>query len=225
MSTKRSRCSGLGGFLALVLLLPGCSKTPEPDQPRATDIKEKSDGVLSKLLDTTESITVPQGTAIPVTLDQDLASNQQRSGDSFQASVSAAIIVNGKAVIPKGARIRGRVVEARESGRLHTVARLRLALNEVEVHGKSYEIHTSTISRSGSDHKKRNVELIGGGAALGTVVGAIAGGGKGALIGGAAGAGAGTAAAAATGKKDIRLPAETSLTFKLTQAVTIQVKG
>jgi hypothetical protein len=45
------------------------------------------------------------------------------------------------------------------------------------------------------------------------------------LIGGAVGAGAGTATAAATGKKDITLPAETKLSFKLAQPVTIQVKG
>jgi hypothetical protein len=60
--------------------------------------------------------------------------------------------------------------------------------------------------------------MIGGGAGLGAIIGGIAGGGKGALIGGAAGAGAGTATAAITGKKDIRISAETHLTFRLTPA-------
>src|SRR6266849_2945233 len=66
---------------------------------------------------------------------------------------------------------------------------------------------------------------VGGGAGAGTVVGAIAAGGKGALIGGPVGAGAGTAVAFLTGKKDIRLPPETSLTFKLAEPVTIRPKG
>jgi len=67
--------------------------------------------------------------------------------------------------------------------------------------------------------------LIGGGAGVGAVIGGIAGGGVGALIGSSVGAGAGTAGAAFTGKKDIRVPAETTLTFRLTRAVTIPVKS
>ena len=95
----------------------------------------------------------------------------------------------------------------------------------MEVGGKSYAIETSSIGRAGPNHNKRNVEYIGGGAAAGALIGALAGGGKGALIGSAVGAGAGTAGAAATGKKDITIPAESRLTFKLTQPVSITVKG
>ncbi len=57
------------------------------------------------------------------------------------------------------------------------------------------------------------------------MIGGIAGGGKGVLIGSAAGAGAGTAGAAYTGKKDIRVPAETSLTFRLARSTTISWKS
>jgi carbonic anhydrase/acetyltransferase-like protein (isoleucine patch superfamily) len=154
-----------------------------------------------------------------------LASNQSRNGDEFEASLSAPVVVAGKAVIPKGARVHGRVIEVQESGRLHHVAQLRLALRSLEVGAKSYPIQTNSITRTGANHNKRNVELIGGGAGVGALIGGIAGGGKGALIGGAAGAGAGTATAAATGKKDIIIPAETHLSFRLTQPVTIEVKG
>ena len=57
------------------------------------------------------------------------------------------------------------------------------------------------------------------------LVGAVAAGGKGALIGGPIGAGAGTVAALVTGKKDIRLPAETRLTFNLADPVAVNVKS
>jgi outer membrane lipoprotein SlyB len=62
---------------------------------------------------------------------------------------------------------------------------------------------------------KRNAVLVGGGALLGTIVGAIAGGGKGAGIGAATGAVAGGAGAVATGKKEILIPAETVMTFRV----------
>jgi hypothetical protein len=104
-------------------------------------------------------------------------------------------------------------------------SRLQLALETVTVNGKNYKIHTSTHTRVGGKHKKRNVELIAGGAGGGALIGAIAAGGKGVLIGGPIGAGAGTAAALITGKKDVRIPPETSLTFKLAQPVTVNAKG
>ncbi len=225
LRSKGFRHVALMAFLVAALALAGCKSNPaDAGQPNAADA-DKSGGVLSRLLETTKPMTVPAGTAISVVLDQTLASNQSRSGDEFDASVAAPVVIDGKMVIPKGARVRGRVIEARESGRLAHVAHLRLALRSVEVGGKTYELETSAISRTGSNHNKRNLELIGGGAGLGAIIGGVAGGGKGAAIGAVAGAGAGTATAAATGKKEIVIPAETHLNFKLTQPVTIQVKS
>jgi hypothetical protein len=82
---------------------------------------------------------------------------------------------------------------------------------------------SAQIFRVGRNHNKRNAEFIGGDA--GALIGGLAGGGKGALIGAAAGAGAGTGAAAYTGKQDVRLPAETRMSFRLTKPVTISVKS
>ena len=168
-----------------------------------------------------DPVTVPTGTAIHVRLDESVASNRNASGDRFKATVSEPVVLDNKTVIPAGAKVEGRVIEARESGRLRGRARLRLALASVEVNGKFYEIDTSGVGRVGGNHKKRNLGFIGGGGGGGALVGAIAAGGKGALIGGPIGAGAGTAVAYFTGKKDIRLPAESSLTFRLAQPVTI----
>jgi hypothetical protein len=172
-----------------------------------------------------DPVTVPEQTAIHVTLDQGLASDQNRAGDHFEATVSEPVVIDEHTVIPQGARAEGLVVAARPSGRLMGRAHLQLALESIEVDGKSYQLRTASSQRIGRNHKKRNWAWIAGGGGGGALIGGLAAGGKGALIGGPIGAGAGTAVAFLTGKKDIHLSPETRLTFHLEQPVTIDVKG
>jgi len=93
----------------------------------------------------------------------------------------------------------------------------------VERNGSYYDLHSSSFTRFGHNHKKRNWEIIGGGSGAGALIGALAGGGKGALIGAPIGAGAGVAGAALTGKKDIVIPAETAMTFQLLEPVEVHL--
>jgi hypothetical protein len=172
-----------------------------------------------------DPVTVPELTPIHVTLDQAVSSNQNRPGDHFDATVSEAVVIDGKTIIPEGARAEGVVVDAKHSGRLMGRARLQLALQSVEVNGQPYDVRTTSSTRIGRDHKKRNWAWIGGGAAGGAAIGAVAAGGQGALIGGPVGAAAGTTVALVTGKKDIKLRPETPVTFKLAEPVTIDMKG
>jgi hypothetical protein len=201
----------------------GCAQNPQA--ANEADRTNDSPGLLSRILGSKRPITVPEGTDLTVVLDQSLSTMENRPGDAFQASVAAPIVIDGKTVIPKDARVKGHVVDAQASGRLSGIARLVLTLDSVEVDGESSAIATDDEGRIGKNHNKRNGVLIGGGAGLGALIGGIAGGGKGALIGSAAGAGAGTAGAAYTGKKDIRVPAETKLTFRLARPATISRKS
>lgn len=170
----------------------------------------------------TIAVTLPESTAIHVTLDHAVASDANRPGDHFAATVSQPVVIEGKTVIPEGANAEGVVVDVHRSGRLKGRGSLQLALESVAVNGQEYDVRTNLSRRAGGNHKKRNWALIGGGAGGGALIGALAGGGKGALIGGPVGAGAGTAVAFLTGKKDIHLRPETPLTFELVEPVTIQ---
>jgi len=215
----------LAGCLALVLLLGGCSSTSQPGQAVQSDTAKKDSGVLGGIFESTKPITVTEGTVLHVVLDQSLSSGASRSGDEFDATVSEPIVVDGKTVISKNAHAKGRVVDAKSSGRLHSPARLEITLTSVEAGGKWYDVDTSDTGRTGKNHNKHNLVFIGGGAAGGALLGGLLGGGKGALIGSAVGAGGGTAAAAATGKQEITLPAESRLAFQLAKPLTITVKS
>ncbi len=215
---------------ALWLALAGCNSAPTASSEANTRSdsaasKDASKRVLGGLFEAKKDVTIPEGTSLHITVDETLTSDRSHAGDRFAASISEPVVVNGKTVIPRGAKVVGRVVDAKESGRLHSPARLAVALSSIEAEGKSYDLESSTYSLNGKNHNKRNLALIGGGAAGGALIGGLAGGGKGALIGTAVGAGAGTAGAAATGKKEIALPAETRLTFRLLRPVTVSVKG
>jgi hypothetical protein len=98
---------------------------------------------------------------------------------------------------------------------------LGLSLRSIEVNGQRYGIAASTPEPSRKGNGKRTAEMTGGGAGGGALIGGVAGGGKGALIGGLIGAGAGTSGAAFTGNRDVTLPAETGLRFRLVKDLEI----
>ena len=161
------------------------------------------------------------GTRIRVRLDQDLGSKISQPGDSFSATVSDDVVVNGQTVIARGSRADGTVVDAKPLGRFKGGAYLEIRLERVHTNWGSYAVETSSIDRAEKGKGKRSAEFIGGGAGAGALIGALAGHGKGAAIGALAGAGAGTAGSAFTGNKQIFVPAETLLTFRLEHSVHI----
>jgi hypothetical protein len=164
---------------------------------------------------------IPAGTVITVRLNDTLASNVSQSGQSFTGTVMDEIQVDQKTVISRGANATGTVVDAQPLGRFEGGARLQLRLDSVDANGHTAHIETTVIDRSERGKGKRTATMIGGGAAAGAIIGALAGGGKGAAIGAGAGAAAGTGGAALTGNKNVILPVETALSFKLTAPVVI----
>jgi hypothetical protein len=129
--------------------------------------------------------------------------------------------MNGQVVIARGARAEGTVIDAKPLGRFKGGAYLAIRLERVHTNWGSYPVSTSSIDRAEKGKGERTAIMAGGGAGFGAIVGALAGGGKGAAIGALAGGGAGTAGSAFTGNKQIFLPAETLLTFRLENSVHI----
>jgi hypothetical protein len=165
----------------------------------------------------------PSGTTIRVRMIDKLSSEQSQIGDTFLGTLDEAIEVNGKQLYPKGADVMGRVTDVHPTGRLSEPGELDLVLNTVSSGTVAVSIHVEPLVIKGESHSKSNVTKIGGGAALGAVIGAIAGGGKGAAIGTLAGGAAGTGAAAATGKRPATVDSEAVLAFVTSSASSAAV--
>jgi hypothetical protein len=214
----------------LFLSLAGCQKSA--DQQAATDTaaspgaepaKPEAARSEPKRVVEVKPLVVPAGTEITVVLDQTLGSKTSTSGQTFTATVESPVEIDGKVAVPKGARASGIVKDAKPAGRFKGGAGLSLALTSIEINGKDHALETSDATMSSKGKGKRTAALVGGGAAGGAGIGALAGGGKGAAIGAIVGAVAGTAGAGLTGNRDITLPVETALSFKLIQP--LEVKG
>lgn len=169
-----------------------------------------------------EPVVIPAGTHITVTLGETLSSKSSQAGQGFSATVSQPVEAGGRTVIREGAPAHGTVLQAKGMGHFKGGALLEVRLDSVNIDGREHPIETAAVAHSIKGKGKRSVGFIGGGAGAGALIGALAGGGKGAAIGALAGGGAGTAGAAFTGNKEIVFPAESALTFKLTQPVEVK---
>jgi len=170
----------------------------------------------------TRPLVVPAGTVITVRLGQTVGSKLSSPGETFTATVASPVVVEGKTAIASGASASGTVVDAKPLGRFKGGASLQLRLTSISIGGTEQAVSTSSVVRTATGKGKRTAVLAGGGAALGALIGGLAGGGKGAGIGALAGGGAGAGGAAFTGNKDIVLPAESALSFKLEQPIEVR---
>jgi hypothetical protein len=167
------------------------------------------------------TVTIPDGADIPIRLADTLDSATAQPGQTFHGTLAQPITVGDQVVLPVGADVEGRVVEAQNAAHFKGASSLTLQLTRLSVNGKSYELQTDQWSKQGTARGKNTAEKVGGGAALGAIIGGIAGGGKGAAIGGAIGAGAGTGVQAATRGQQVHLDPEAVLNFRLTQPLTV----
>jgi hypothetical protein len=155
-------------------------------------------------------------------MNQTINVKHATAGQPFSGSIVNPIVVDGNTVIPSGSTAEGMVVQAHKRGHFKGASVLQLTLTGLNVNGQHYRIDTSNITRTKKGKGKRSAAFIGGGSGLGMLIGGIATGGTGLLIGGLAGAGAGTGVAAFTGNKDITIPAESVVNFKLAAPVQLR---
>jgi hypothetical protein len=209
-------------------MLGGCQKAADQQQPSATDANSSTPAAESERskpkaeAPRPRPVVVPADTVISVVLDEAVGSKISTPGQNFAATVSQPVEVEGRTAIPKGARATGVVKDAKAAGRFKGGASLELTLSSIEINGANYDVHTTAPVETSKGKGKRTAAMVGGGAGGGALIGGLAGGGKGAVIGGLIGAAAGTGGAGLTGNRDIKLPAETPLSFRLVDPLEIK---
>ena len=226
-----SRLSLLTLALCLALTVIGCnSKPPSDDASNASSTDSSAPGAKSSgsaehrehKEAQREPLVVPAGTEVTISLGSAIGSKLSQPGQSFSGSVAKDVVVGSAVAIPAGANVTGTVTDAKPLGKFAGGAALQVRLDSINLEGKDVPVQAAARSFSEKGKGKRTAVVAGGGAALGALIGGLAGGGKGAAIGAAAGGGAGAGGAAFTGNKEIVLPAESALSFELTQALEVR---
>lgn len=192
------------------------TQNANPANPESPDL-----GSRNAEANTGDTKTLPEGTQISIRTNENIDSKTAEVNQTFPAEVAEDVLgSNGQVEITKRSPATLILRSVKEGGTTGT-PQLALDLNTIQVNGHTYHVSSSDVERSaknqGIGKNKRTGEYVGGGAALGTLLGAIAGGGKGAAIGAVAGAAAGGGAQVLTKGKDVKVPAETVLKFQLQQ--------
>jgi hypothetical protein len=172
-------------------------------------------------------ITIPAGTSLSVILDTPVGSDTSRVEERVSGHLARPVIVHGETALAEGSRIGGVITDAKQSGKVKGRAHVAVRFDSLSPSGgdERYTIHTSSVGRTAPGTKKKDALEIGAPAAGGAIIGALVGGKKGALIGGAVGGGAGTAVVLSTRGKEVHLAKGAALTLRLTQPVTVRVRG
>ena len=168
-------------------------------------------------------VKIPAGTTLAIRINQHLSVKSSQAGDRFDGEIAEPVVGdNGRVIVPKGTPVGGVVAASHKRGHFKGASILQLRLTSMTLNGTRYPLETSSLTRTKKGKGKRSAAFIGGGSGLGMLIGGIATGGTGLLIGGLAGAGAGTAAAGLTGNRDIDIPSESVVRFRLADTLQVQ---
>ena len=175
---------------------------------------------------TWDSAIIPSGTQISIQTNERIDSNTAAAGQRFSAVIAGDVVDStGVVRIPNGSDAT-LVIRSASGGNDNSGSDLVLDVDQITVFGRRYAVSTVDLGgqgRQGLGANKRTAEMVGGGAAVGTLLGALFGGGKGAAIGAGVGAAAGAGTQVLTRGKAVIVPAETVLTFQLDRDLSLRV--
>ncbi len=168
------------------------------------------------------TVTLAAGTLLQVRVGETISSARNQPGDTFLATLTQQLVIDGFIIAERGARIEGRVLEAAQAGRARGSSHLAISIVRLATSdGQNIRIRTQPYTKDGTSSTATDAAKIGGGAAIGAVIGALAGGGKGAAIGAGAGGAVGAGDVMLTRGKPVEIPVETRISFRVQDPVTI----
>ena len=168
-------------------------------------------------------VNIAAGTNLTIRINQHISVKTSRAGDRFDGEIVDPVVGdNNLIVIPKGSPVSGVVVASHRRGHFRGSSILELRLTYLTLNGTRYRLNTADLTQTKKGKGKRSAAFIGGGSGLGMLVGGVATGGVGLLVGGLVGAGGGTALGGLTGNRDIEIPAESIVRFRLAENLVVQ---
>jgi hypothetical protein len=168
-------------------------------------------------------VNIPAGSELAIRINQSINVKHTPVGARFDGEVVEAWTdANGRVILPKGTPVNGVVDESHRRGHFKGRSILELRLTSLTLNGTEYPLSTHDLRETKKGKGKRSAALIGGGSGLGMLVGGVATGGVGLVVGGLVGGGVGTAAAGLTGNRDLDIPAESIVRFRLADDLTLQ---
>ncbi|MGD0442489.1 MAG: hypothetical protein ABSA39_01005 [Edaphobacter sp.] len=168
-------------------------------------------------------VNVAAGTNLTIRINQHISVKTSHAGDRFDGEVVDPVVGdNDRVVIPKGTPVSGVVVASHRRGHFKGSSILELRLTYLTLDGTRYRLDTSDLTQTKKGKGKRSAAMIGGGAGAGMLIGGVATGGVGLLVGGLVGGGGGTLLSGLTGNRDIEIPAESIVRFKLADNLVVQ---
>jgi hypothetical protein len=193
-----------------MLALAGCAE--------GTSSRSRVDTSVPVTVASTTPGTIPAGTSLEVRTNDEIRADSSAAGRTFSGVIAQDVqTTSGAMLIRRGSPVQLVILNTSKGGAT-SGGEVELGIQSITVDGTNYSVSGQDVEKGeGIGANRRTGEMVGGGAALGTLLGAIAGGGKGAAIGAVAGAAAGAGAQILTRGKELKIPAESVLTFRLDQ--------
>ena len=172
-------------------------------------------------------VTLPAGSAIPVRVTDEIDTKTAKAGDTFHGATATSVTMNGFTLIPAGTPVTGRVIEAKAAGHFSGSADLAIELVSVRLQGangpQDVSLLTQPLSSKAQGRGTNTAEKTGGGAALGAIIGGLAGGGAGAGIGALSGGVLGGGSNALSRGKEIVVKPEQLLPFRISSPLEVTI--
>lgn len=203
---------------------PQVASVPEPERSAPAPVRERAPEPTRRPEEPT-TVTIPAGERLSIRTTEMIDSGRASEGQRYRASLEAPLTAHGRVIVPAGAPVTLEVVSVKGAGRIKGNSELSLRTTSLEYRGRNYSLNSSVYADEGKARGKNTAIKTGIGAAAGALIGGLAGGGKGVAIGSAAGGGAGFGWNALSHGQQVKIPAESVLSFRLQAPLTIPTQS